>query len=78
MLNLQTCHLLKCPNGRFTYVGAVPDCLCENRPATTADIMAMRTHTGPDGKEYYAKPRVFDSEHEARVFAVESGIILDS
>ena len=69
MQGITTCHVLECPNGRYTYAGHVPAALCYARPATTADVMGQRAYRGPDGGLITSRPHVFDTEGEAREFA---------
>lgn len=76
MLQITSCHLLKAPSGRWTFVGRVPESLCFDRDATREDIMGGRSHRRGDGSVGCLRPRSFDSEGEARGFARSHGVEL--
>lgn len=66
--------ILQCPNGRYTFVGGVPQCLCEQREASPSDVMAGRARKAPDGSMIVYKPRSFDTRQQALDFAQSQGV----
>jgi len=66
-------HILKCPTGKYTYVGSIPAALCLEVPATTSDVMGQRAHKSEDGSLVAWKTPVFESEDAARDFALARG-----
>ena len=71
-------HILKCPTGKYTYVGSIPSELMRfYAPPTTADVMGQRW-VDIGGVTHSYKTRVFDTEQEARDYAAEQGIELNS
>lgn len=66
-------HIIKFPSGRFGYVGSVPAALGTETPATRADVMGGRSHKNAKGDLVAWKFPVFDTEEEARAFAISKG-----
>lgn len=46
-------HTIHYPSGRWGFVGTVPTTLCEERIATTADVLGCRTHRNPGDDAIY-------------------------
>lgn len=76
MLNITTCHLNKCPNGRFTFVGRVPAALTKTVPANKSDAMGGRAWMDDNNKLWTLKVLVFDTEAEAREAAATANVKL--
>ena len=76
LTGINTCHLLKMPNGRWGFVGRIPAALCDTRDATQADVMAGRSYRGQAGELLSLYTRVHDTEAEARADAGRSGVTL--
>ena len=66
-------HVLKCPNGRYSYVGSIPTELCKEVPATKAAVLGCRVHRGENDELLEWKIPVFDTELEAYNFAKDRG-----
>jgi len=66
-------HIIKFPSGRYGYVGSIPTVLGTEVPASTASVMGCRSHRNAAGDIVEWKFPVFDSEAEARAFAVAKG-----
>lgn len=68
MLQFTETHIIKCPTGKYAYVGKVPCCLGEIVPATNSDVMGGRAFKNPDNPEgdlVTVKFPVFDTQDEA-------------
>ncbi len=67
-------HIIKNPAGTFSFVGTLPAALATLVPATTADIMAGRAFTAPNGAVVAPKFPVFATAADAAAFAAGLGI----
>ena len=76
-MRITTCHILKCPTGRYTFAGRVPESLCRITEASRNAIMGGRAYPHPStGRMIEAKPMVFETEQEARGFARLQGVTI--
>lgn len=66
-------HVLEPKTGVFIFVGSVPAALATLVPATTADVMAGRAMTAPNGAVVAPKFPSFPSAAEAVAFAAAAG-----
>ena len=73
MFTEDSLHVIDCPNGRWTYVGAVPAALVELKPATKADVMGGRAFKDPQGVTVAAHVLSFATCDEALHYARERG-----
>ena len=64
MLRYTEPSILKCPTGRYTFVGRVPAALCTVRPADRNAVMGGRAWRDADGNLYESKPIVRDTRDE--------------
>ncbi len=59
-------HTIKCPTGKFAYVGSIPVALAEIVEASTSDVMGGRAWTDEaTGKIVTTKFPVFDTNEAA-------------
>jgi hypothetical protein len=54
-------HILKCPSGRWTYVGSIPVILTYETPADTSAVMGGRAYRSADGVLMTRKVPVFST-----------------
>lgn len=66
-------HVIEPKAGVFIYVGSVPAALARMVPATTADVMAGRAITAPNGAVVAPKFPSFLSAKAAVAFAAAAG-----
>jgi len=69
-------HIHHNPAGTYSFVGTIPLVLAETVKPTTADIMAGRYFTDPNGKAHGYKFPTFDTEAKGREFAASKGVEL--
>ena len=67
-------HVLKCPTGKYTFVGSIPVNLMLWRKATSQDVTGNRAFYGIDGITLvsYITP-IFDHSIDACAYANEHG-----
>lgn len=63
-------HIIQFPSKRFGFVGAIPTSLGTEVPATQAAVMGGRAHYNASGVLVEWNFPAFDTEAEARAFAV--------
>ncbi len=66
-------HVIKNPAGTFSFVGSVPAALATLVPASTADVMAGRAFSVPNGAVVAPKFPVFPTAAAAVAFAASHG-----
>ena len=76
MFNIQSCHLMQFPSKRWGYVGRIPICLGDIVPADVHAVLGGRTFTDDEGKTMMFKARTFETEEQARKYAVTQGVTL--
>jgi hypothetical protein len=69
-------HIIQFPSGRFGFVGNIPTTLGLEIPASTAAVMGCRTHRNAAGELLEWKFPSFNTEAEAREFALSRGCTL--
>ena len=67
-------HILKCPTGRYAYVGTLPTVLAEIVPATMADTMGGRSFRDDTGAIMAYRFPTFANEGDARIYAAMRGV----
>ena len=73
MFQSNSLHVIDCPSGRWTYVGAVPLALVELRPATRADVMGGRAFKDPSGVTVAPYVPAFETRDAAIEYARSKG-----
>jgi len=67
-------HILKCPTGRYTFVGSLPETLGKWETASTADVMGGRAKKDGKGNIVTLKFPTFDTLDNALGYATARGV----
>ena len=71
-------HVIRLPSGRFGYVGSIPHALCQAIPADKSAVMGGRAFRAANGELVEWKAPAFDTEQDARTFAMDRGFEVES